>query len=145
MLSAGPTVYSIVTPPPQYTWTGRLCIQKLELWRKRKRRRRRRRRRKEEKIGPQFFLIRAQCTMHSAQCTVHCALCTVHCALCTVHCASPLSYKYCWIIGWRESKTSYTLHLLSAMIQLYLIVPVGNTSIPSLVTLHTSHLTVSRQ
>ena len=36
ILSAGPTVYSTVTPPPpQYTWTGCLCIQKMEVWRKR--------------------------------------------------------------------------------------------------------------
>ena len=32
ILSTGPTVYSTVTPPPpQYTWTGRLCIQKMEV------------------------------------------------------------------------------------------------------------------
>ena len=35
ILSAGPTIYSTVTPaPPQYTWTGCLCIQKMEVLRK---------------------------------------------------------------------------------------------------------------
>ena len=55
ILSAGPTVYSTRNPPPpQYTWTDRLCIQKMEVWRKRKRRGRRN---KIKIFGPPFFFI----------------------------------------------------------------------------------------
>ena len=36
--------YITIQSTVQYTWTGRLCIQKLEVWKKRKRKRRRRRR-----------------------------------------------------------------------------------------------------